>query len=70
MKINFTLEQLKLLKQIGFDFDVTKDLTGEQILEIDEVVTDYLQRKGINSKDELNDIGLICESIIDLLSDM
>ena len=69
MKINFTENQLELLKKIDFDFNLTDDLTDEQILEIDDNVTDYFALKGLEF-DTVNDIGIICESIIDLLSEL
>ncbi len=69
MKINFTENQLELLKKIDFDFNLTDDLTDEQILEIDDKITDYFALKGLES-DTVNDIGVICESIIDLLSEL
>ena len=69
MKINFTENQLELLKKIDFDFNLTDDLTDEQILEIDDKITDCFALKGLES-DTVNDVGVICESIIDLLSEL
>ena len=69
MKINFTENQLELLKKIDFDFNLTDDLTDEQILEIDDKITDCFALKGLVS-DTVNDVGVICESIIDLLSEL
>lgn len=69
MKINFTANQLDILKKIDFDFDVNDDLTDEQIVEIDEKVSDYFARNGLDA-DTINDVGIVCESIIDLLSDL
>lgn len=68
MKLKFNNEQLELLKKIGFDFDVTKNLSSDEYFEMDEKVSDYLAYYGINKNDEVNKIGLICESILDILS--
>lgn len=39
------------------------------MLEIDKKVSDYFARYGIG-KDDVNEIGLICESIMDILGDL
>ena len=70
MKLDFNEKQVALLQKIGFEFDVLGDLTDEQILEINEKVEDYFARYGITPKDEVNAVGLVCESIIDLISDL
>lgn len=69
MRINFNKNQLELLSEIPFDFDVTDDLTDEQIIEIDDKVADYFALNGLEY-DKINDVGAICESIIDLLSEI
>lgn len=70
MRLNFNKKQIDLLRKIPFDFDVSGDLTDDQILEIDEQVADYFARHGIANGDDVNDIGIVCESIIDLISDL
>ena len=70
MKLNFNKEQIELLNRIGFDFDVTSELSDDEILEIDDKVSDYFAYNGISDKDEVNDVGLICESIMDILGEL
>jgi hypothetical protein len=70
MKLNFDEDQINLLNKIGFDFDITGDLSDDEILEIDEKVSDYFAYHGIKDTDEVNEVGLACESIIDILSDL
>lgn len=69
MKLKFNNKQLEILNQIGFDFDVQKNLSEDEYFIIDEKVADYLMFNGFNKNDEPNEIGLICESILDILSE-
>lgn len=68
MKLKFSKEQLDILNIIGFDFDVEKDLLDEEYFRIYEKVLNYFAKHGIE-KDEVNEIGRICESIMDILSE-
>lgn len=70
MNIRFNKEQVELLNKIGFKFDVTSDLSDDEILEIDNKVSDYFAYKGINESDNINDVGLLCESIMDILGEL
>lgn len=70
MKLNFNKEQIELLNKIGFDFDVTSELSDDEIFEIDDKVSDYFAYNGLSDKDEVNDVGLICESIMDILGEL
>lgn len=70
MKLDFNEKQIELLNKIRFSFDILGDLNDAEILEIDEKVSDYFADKGINADDTLNDVGLICESIMDVLGDL
>ncbi|MDU3526424.1 hypothetical protein [Clostridium sp.] len=70
MKLNFNKEQIELLNKIGFDFDVTSELSDDEIFEIDDKVSDYFAYNGLSDEDQVNDIGLICESIMDILGEL
>lgn len=70
MKLNFNKEQIELLNKIVFDFDVTSELSDDEILEIDDKVSDYFAYNGLGDKDEVNDVGSICESIMDILGEL
>ncbi|EHL11090.1 hypothetical protein HMPREF9629_00627 [Peptoanaerobacter stomatis] len=67
MKIDFDNKQMDLLNKIGFPFSLSEDLSDDDILLIDEKVSEYFQLNGIDN-DRVNDIGLVCESIIDCIS--
>jgi hypothetical protein len=49
---------------------ITAPLTDDEINEIDEKVSDYFTNHGIDEKDEVNDIGMLCESIMDILGEL
>lgn len=70
MKLDFNKEQFEVLNKIGFDFDVTSELSDDEILEIDDKVSDYFAYHGIGDNDAVNDVGLICESIMDILGEL
>lgn len=55
-------EQKKFLNDIGIN--INDDLT-----KIEEELYEYMQLNGFEN-DELNDIGIKCEEILDILSDI
>ena len=67
MKIDFDNKQIDLLNKIGFPLSLSEDLSDDDILLIDEKVSEYFQLNGIDN-DKVNDIGMVCESIIDCIS--
>lgn len=69
-KIEWQPEHFKVLDKIKFDFDVRCDMTDEQVLEIDEKVSNYLAMHGFGKNDDITPTGRICESILDLLSEL
>jgi len=69
MKLDFTEKQLNLIKEMGLDFDATSDLTDEQITEIEDSAVSHLVGFGMDEAGNYaNDIGMLCESIIDITS--
>ncbi len=69
MKVSFDQEQLNLLRDLGFNASPDNEFSEQDLLGIDERVTEYLQMKGIQN-DRLNDTGRLCESILDLISEL
>ena len=69
MKIDFTEKQLGVLRSSGLTFDLDEDLSEEQLLEMDEKVSDYFAYHGIEG-DDVNEVGVVCESILDIIADM
>ncbi len=49
---------------LNFDFD---DLSDEELVQIEESVAEKLQVSGFNSNENINDIGIMCESVLDKL---
>lgn len=67
MKFEWEPKHRKVLDKIHFDFDIDGDLTDDQVLEIDEKVSDYLQIHGLGEADghtTVNPTGRLCEDIL------
>lgn len=69
MKIDFNSEQVKLLEKLNLSFSIHNDLSDDDIEELDDKVSDYFSSNCISS-DDVTEEGLICESIIDLISEL
>lgn len=70
MKLKFTQQQYDLLKKLDISYDVRGNLSDGQILDMETVVTEYLVENGIEEDETVNAEGKICESILELLSDI
>ncbi len=69
MKIEFTTVEIEVMKKAGIAFDVTKSLDNEAVLEIDDLVSEYLIYEGIDEDETVNNEGKICEQILEKLSE-
>ena len=69
-KIKWKPEHFRVLDNIKVDFDVNSCMTDEQIIELDDKVSDYLTMHGLGKNDDVTPTGRICESILDLLSEL
>lgn len=69
MKITFTKAEIEVMKKAGISFDVTKSLDNDAMLEIDDLVSEYLIFEGINEDETVNEEGKICEQILEKLAE-
>ena len=69
-KIKWKPEHFRVLDNIKVNFDVNSCMTDEQIIELDDKVSDYLAMHGLGKNDGVTPTGRICESILDLLSEL
>lgn len=69
MRLDFNDEQLKLLENMEFDFDVSGNLSEEELEVLDESVSDYLVTHGLDG-DDVNQVGIVCESILDMIAEL
>lgn len=69
MRLDFNNEQLKLLENMEFDFDVSGNLSEEELEVLDESVSDYLVTHGLDG-DDVNQVGIVCESILDMIAEL
>ena len=64
--MKFSENQIEFMKKIGIAINFDNASDNNQI-EIEEKVSDYLQKKGFNEDYSPNKDGEICESILDML---
>ena len=70
MKITFKNEQIELIKKIGVPFDITKDLTDDEICEIEEIIGDYHVLNTLDEDYKPNKEGEICLDILQILGEL
>lgn len=68
IKVNFTAEEKKLLKRLDIAGNFNS-LSLDDLLEIDNAVTELLMDEGIDDEGEVNALGRVCEDIIEKLAD-
>lgn len=68
MSFPWSETQKKCLEKMNIPFDFNGDLSDDEILKLDDIVTDYMMMHCI-SNDEVTPTGRICESIIDTMVD-
>lgn len=68
IKVKFTAEEKKLLKRLDIVGNFNS-LSYDDLLEIDNAVTELLMDEGIDDGEEVNALGRVCEGIIDKLAD-
>ncbi len=61
---SWTEKQKNLLQKMDLPFDFT-NVDETNLADFEEAVGEYLQLHGIGDDDEVNDSGLICETILD-----
>lgn len=65
----FTKEQIDYMHSLGFNVDFDH-ATDDELIEIEEVVTDRLTYAGFDEDYQPTSEGLMCESILDALADI
>ncbi len=66
-------KQMELIKGLKLDFIVPNDLS---LLPVDDLnilsdaISDHFQLHGIDAGNEVNEIGLVCEIIMDIIGDL
>jgi len=70
MEIKFNEAQLNVLKKLGLNYNSTQDLSEDELVDLEERVGDYLTLHCLDKDYEPNEEGKICESILDLLTEL
>lgn len=68
IKINFNAKEKALLKELGMTGNFGS-LTEDDVMSIDETVTEYLMDECIDEDGNVNAQGKVCEGIIEKLAD-
>lgn len=63
-KYIFDAEQMKFIQDLGFDGDIDAEEKAKSLYDAVEM---HLLNAGIDG-DEVNDVGRMCESILDILA--
>lgn len=70
MKLIFSKEQIELAKKIGLPFDITKDLTDDEICDLVDFFGDYLTIHCLDDEYAPNHEGDICYEVIDMIGEL
>lgn len=68
MRLNFTNAQIILLVRLCPDINLDGDISDDMYFTLDDAVADCLAVEGIVDN-EVNEVGRLCESILDILSE-
>lgn len=63
----FTAKQVKYMNDLGLNFDF-KNLSDNDLVEIEDIISQKLQKSGFDKNNNVTPDGKICESILDNLS--
>lgn len=69
MTADFNYEQKKLLNKIGVRTDFNSDMSDDEAADFIDKVSEYLQLHGLTD-DGVNEVGKLCESILDIIADI
>ena len=64
VQIKWTDRQREVLKAIDIPFN-TDTVDEDHLVDLEELVSEHLQLHGLADGDELNEVGLTCETILD-----
>lgn len=69
MKINWTDQQTVLLRTVAPQVDPMSDLDDDTVIFLTEEIGHHLVLNGVDAQDKPNEVGRLCESIIDKLTE-
>lgn len=70
MKLKFTKEQIELAKKIKVPFEITKDLSDDEICDLVDFFGDYLTMHCLDDEYAPNHEGDICYQVIDMIGEL
>ena len=69
MKINWTNQEAALLRTVAPQIDPMRDLDEDTIISLTEEIGHHLALQGVDAQGAPNKVGLLCETIIDKLTE-
>ena len=66
-------KQIELIKNLKLDFTIPNDLSllpVDNLNILSDAISDHFQIHGIDAGNEVNEIGLVCESIMDIIGNL
>jgi len=66
----FSEKQLEFLESIDIFIESNNEISDDEIFLIEDEVSDLLQRKGFDSDYQPTELGLMCESILDVIGEL
>ena len=67
MRLPFTKSHIEAAKEFGITFDISGDLTEEQLCDLEVATMLALEKHGFDENYEPTETGQICEEIISIL---
>jgi hypothetical protein len=64
VQFKWTDRQREVLRHMGFPHD-SDTVDEDRLANLEEMVSEHLQLHGLADGDELNEVGLTCETILD-----
>lgn len=68
LKSEFSEYQLQLLGQMGYNLNNGRDYSVDEMQDMEDSIADYLVIHGFDENYNPNDLGVACESMIDIFS--
>ena len=65
----FNEKQIQTFKDAGIELE-DKNYSNQEIIDMEDTISDYFQDYGIDENDEINEKGNICESIMDIFASL
>ncbi|GEM_PF-185641 len=70
LRSHFNQKQLDVFQKVGYELSDEKDYSDDEMSDMEEKISVYFQMHGLGDNDGVNSTGQICESIMDIFSEI